>query len=255
MNQPLPARNESGAWPPLETNEQLRVYAQPDIEHVLKEVSEKGAVVTAYFERGREFALTSIVGLSLEARTMFFEPGPDEDINRRWLSSASMLFMTNQGEVRIKFAGRSIAEVSYRGERTFRVPMPPFLVRLQRREYFRIATSMMDPIICHIPVRGHEQDAQAVIMDISVGGVALMDNHVDLEFEPGSVYPRCWIDLPLLGIVRTGLEVCNFSEVNLRNGLVARRAGCRFVDLSRAAENLVQRYIMSLELKKEMRAK
>lgn len=248
-------RNENTPWPPLETSEQLRVHSQPEIEHVLKEVSEKGAVVTAYFDRGREFALTSIVGLSLDAHALFFDPGPDERVNRRWLASAAMLFITSQGQVKIKFAGHGVEEVLYRGSRAFRVPLPAFLVRLQRREFFRIATSLVNPIFCHIPHASDGREAQAMVLDISVGGVALLDNQLELEFEPGNVYPNCRIDLPSFGLVNTGLEICNFSEVNLKNGLVARRAGCRFMDLGRAAENQVQRYIMSLELKKGLRAK
>lgn len=255
MSLPQSTRNDDTPWPPLETSEQLRVNSQPEIEHVLKEVSEKGAVVTAYFNRGSEFALTSVVGLSLDAQALFLDPGPDEKANRRWLASASMLFITNQAQVKIKFAAYAIDEVLYRGYRAFRVPLPGFLVRLQRREFFRIATSLANPIVCHIPIANADREAQAVVLDISVGGVALLDNQLELDFEPGNVYPDCRLDLPGLGLVKTGLEICNFSEVNLRNGLVARRAGCRFMDLGRAAENQVQRYIMSLELKKELRAK
>ncbi len=248
-------RNESGAWPPLETDETLRVYAQPEIEHVLKEVGDRSAVVTAYFENGREFALTSIVGFSSDRGALFLDPGPDEAANRRWLAAGTTLLVTNQGQVKIKFVAREVNEVMFRGERSFRIPMPEFLVRLQRRQFFRIATSLSDPIRCLIPVPETGQDAPAMVLDVSVGGVALLDNQLDLDFEPGNVYENCRLELGTLGLITVGLEVRNFSEVNLRNGLVARRAGCKFLNLSRAAENQVQRYIMNLELKKNLRAR
>jgi flagellar brake protein len=255
LSSPQTAHKEPAPWPALETDEDLRVYAKPEIEHVLKDVSDKGVVVTAFFNRGQEFALTSIVDILPAAGVMFLDPGPDEAANRRWLAATDTLFLTNQAQVKIKFVARGIDEVSFRGERAFRVPMPPFLVRLQRREYFRIATSLVNPIICQVPVKATGEDARVVVLDISIGGIALLDNQLDLDLEPGNVYENCRIDLPQLGVVRTAIEVRNFSEVNLRNGLVARRAGCRFLDLSRAAENQVQRYIMSLELKKDFRSR
>jgi len=51
-----------------------------------------------------------------------------------------------------------------------------------------------------------------------------------------------------------GLEVRNVAETKkVVKGKVTRRAGCKFLNLSRVAESVIQRYIMSVEMAQDMR--
>ena len=98
------------------------------------------------------------------------------------------------------------------------------------------------------------QEITAALVDISVGGVCLIDIHHALDLKVGTTYDNCYIDLPGHGTVDTGLEVRNVADTKkVIDGKVARRAGCRFLNLSRAAESAIQRYIMSLEMARDMR--
>lgn len=219
-----------------------------EIAFALKSIMEKGALVTAYFRGGTEFALTSIVAVLPDKRQILVDPGPTESVNSKWLQADDMLFITAQGQIKIKFTASRVEETQMHGRRAFRVPMPEFLVRLQRREYFRITTSLLRPIVCTVPVTGITRDAEAVVADLSCGGAALIDNHHALDFEIGNVYSGCRLVLTPEEKLNLTIEVRNLSEMTLRNGLSCWRAGCRFVDLSPAAQGLLQRFIMNAEL-------
>jgi hypothetical protein len=77
--------------------------------------------------------------------------------------------------------------------------------------------------------------------------VALIDQHHSLDLEPGNSYESCHLTLPDVGVIVTGIKVCNTFEVTLRNGLACKRSGCKFVGMSESERGRVQRYITRLE--------
>ena len=91
------------------------------------------------------------------------------------------------------------------------------------------------------------------MLDISIGGVALMDNHGAPGFQIGDIFENCRIGLPEIGTLTVSLGVRNSFDTPLKNGLSFRRCGCRFLDISAATETLVQRYIMHLERSRNFR--
>lgn len=254
MSAPLRDNRAVRSWPSLEADIALRVSSAAEIQHILRKIMDRAAVVAAYYRNGKEFSLSTIIGVSAETNELFLEPGPDELANKRMLESNKLLFVTHEGQVKIKFIAERISEVEMMGVRAYRIAIPEFLVRLQRREFFRIPTSIVNPVLCSFRL-GHGQETTAVLSDISVGGVALLDNRQTLDFKQGNRYEHCYIDLPGQGMFEMGLEVRNVAETRkVKNGVITRRAGCKFLNLSRNAENIVQRYIMSLEMSQDMRS-
>lgn len=214
---------------------------------------DRAAVVAAYFSAGNECCLSTIMGISGETNELFLEPGPDELVNKRLLEANKILLVTHERQVKIKFTADRIAEDEFQGLPAYRIPAPDYLIRLQRREFFRIRTSVANPVLCCFKLEdGHE--TTAVLADISVGGVALVDNLHTLDFKPGDRYDHCYIELPGHGTLEMGLEIRNAGETKaVKNGKFTRRAGCKFLNLSRTAESVVQRFIMSLEMSQDLR--
>ncbi len=240
-------------WPPLETDESLRVYARTEIFYILKKIMDRATVVSVQFNSGKESLLTTITRVSEPSNELFLEPGPDKEINERLLRARDVLLTSHEGQVKIKFTAENIDEAEYLGVRAFRTTLPEFLIRLQRRQFFRIPTSVVNPVFCCFRL-DDGQETTAVLVDISVGGVCLIDIHHTLDFKVGATYDSCYIDLPGHGTVDMGLQVRNVADTRkVIDGKVARRAGCRFVNLSRPGESAIQRYIMSLEMARDMR--
>jgi flagellar brake protein len=236
-------------------DERFTVREPAEIAFVLKKVMQNSQLVTAYLDGSADFALTSVLAVRPEAGDVILDRSPDSGAFKRLLAARKVLLVTSHDQVKVKFSTRDIREVLYQGRPAARIPMPNWLVRIQRREHYRIATPITKPLICTIPLadRGPGVQAETIVLDISVGGLALMDNHDALGFKLGEIYENCRVGLPEVGTLTVSLEVRNAFDTPLKNGLSFRRCGCRFLNLG-TAENLVQRYILHLERERNFRS-
>ena len=225
------------------------IHSRTEIAFLLHGIMKHNALITVYFNGGREFILTSIVGFDPANNGLLLDLGPDEDLNKRLVESKHLLITTTHERVKVKFSGTQAIRINYKGHAAFRVGMPQNLIRMQRREYYRIATSIVHPLKCRImlPIDGVDGMAEVTVLDISCGGVALIDQHHSVDLEPGNSFAICHLALPDLGIIVAGLKVCNTYEVTLRNGLACKRSGCQFISMQESDRSRVQRYITRLE--------
>lgn len=231
------------------------VQSPAEIAFVLKKAMQNGQLVTAYLDGSDDFALTAIMAVLPETGEVLLDKSPDAAANQRLLTARTVLLITSHDQVRIKFPATGVTEVRYQGRPAFRIALPKWLIRIQRREHYRIATPITQPLICTIPLpqRGRGSQAETIVLDISIGGVALMDNHDALGFNLGDRYELCRIGLPEVGTLTVSVEVRNAFNTPLKNGLSFRRCGCQFLNLNPANESLVQRYIMHLERARNFR--
>jgi c-di-GMP-binding flagellar brake protein YcgR len=88
---------------------------------------------------------------------------------------------------------------------------------------------------------------EITVMDISIGGVALVCTEDSVELKPGRAYLNCEIELPEIGTIIATIEVKNTFEVTDRNGEVKRRAGCVFIKPDGKTTILLQRYVAQMQ--------
>ncbi|MEO8007110.1 MAG: flagellar brake protein [Betaproteobacteria bacterium] len=233
----------------LDDDDRFTVNQTAEIVFVLKQIMQNTQLVTAYLNGGADFALTSVLAVMPDTAEVVLDVSADAAVNKRLLAAEKVLLVTSYDQVRVKFAANDIHEVSYKGRPALRIALPTSLVRIQRRESYRIATPITKPLICTLPLpdRGQGVQAENVVLDISIGGLALMDNHDATGFQIGDVFENCRIGLPEVGTLVISLKVRNSFETPLRNGLSFRRCGCEFLNLAPSRESMVQRYIMFLE--------
>lgn len=248
----LPGRDNQ-----LDDDARYAVSQPAEIVFVLRQIMQNAQLVTAYLDGSADFALTSVLAVLPDTAEVVLDVAPDAAANRRLLAAKRVLLVTSHDQVKVKFATSEVREVRYKGGPALRIPLPGTLVRIQRREHYRIATPITKPLICTLPLpdRGPGAQAETIVLDISIGGVALMDNHDATGFQIGDVFENCRIGLPEVGTLVVTLMVRNSFETPLRNGLSFRRCGCRFLNLPPSSESLVQRYIMYLERSRNFRMK
>lgn len=240
-----------------EDDSRFAVSQPAEIVFVLKKIVQNAQLVTAYLDDGADFALTSLLAVMPDTAEVVLDAAPDAAANKRLLAAKKVLLVTSHDQVKVKFMTTDIREVRYKGRPALRIPLPGSLVRIQRREHYRIATPLMKPLICTLPLadRGPGMQAESIVLDISIGGVALMDNHDATGFQVGEVFENCRIGLPEVGTLAVSLEVRSLFDTPLKNGLNFRRCGCQFLNLAPSTESLVQRYIMFLERSRNFRMK
>ena len=128
--------------------------------------------------------------------------------------------------------------------------MPETLFRLQRREYYRVPTSTLNPLKCFVP-QPDGSELLVNVADISCGGVGLVDPRNTFAPEVGTILGGCRIELPEYGNLHCDLQVRNTFMQRQNDGNQVRRIGCAFIALPVDKNALIQRYIhrVQVELK------
>lgn len=254
----MPDHTEEPPNPDVASVDQSKylIHSRLEIAAILGTLHKAGRMVTAYFGGGSDFILTSIVAVRPGQNTAFVDYGADAAANRRALQAKNITFVAAHERIKIQFVAASLRQARFDGRDVFSMAIPPTLLRLQRREYFRIAAPLARPLACIIaaqaaPVRA---PAEATIIDISCGGIAIIDSSEPADIETGVCFRGCRILLPELGEVTTHILVKNTFEVTLKNGRKHRHAGCEFIDMRERDRALIQRYISRLEREGKDRA-
>jgi c-di-GMP-binding flagellar brake protein YcgR len=130
---------------------------------------------------------------------------------------------------------------------------PEVLLRLQRREYYRLIAPVAHSLICRIPTPDQDSRVEARVIDISGGGLAVLVPPKDMQLSTDDKYMDCRLDLPDFGPVTVTLRVRNIFHVTSRNGTDMVRAGCQFEDLPTPTANAIQRYILRVERDRKAR--
>jgi c-di-GMP-binding flagellar brake protein YcgR len=228
------------------------IHSRVEIAAILGSLRKSGSMVTAYFGGANDFILTSVLAVNPEHGEMVMDYGADAAANQRALQAAKITFVAAHERIKIQFATATPRESQFNGRVAFSMPLPAALLRLQRREYFRITTPLTRPLKCIIALQG--VPAEVTIIDISCGGIAVLDSSDLAESEPGACYRGCRILLPELGEVKADIRVKSGFEVTLRNGVTHKRAGCEFVDMPERERAKIQRYINKIERERRDRS-
>jgi c-di-GMP-binding flagellar brake protein YcgR len=241
----------------VEADETQFILDSPyEIAHVLRDLVRSRALATVHSSKGRETLLTPLLAVDVGAGEIIFDLSASESINRTVLEARKLLFVSAQDKVKIRFTTSPARTVTHEGRVAFAVPIPREMLRLQRREYYRLLVPVANPVKCVIPVddAGSYHYVETRLHDISHGGVALIAQQGSIDLSVGGCYSNCRIALPDTGNVVVTLEVRFRKETTLLNGKSVVRAGCQFVRPSRPALAIVQRYMMNLERARRTRA-
>ena len=237
------------------TNAELGSYeirTRGEIVALLRQIGEKNQLIRLLV-RGADVCVTTILRVHPESDTIILDHAVTDEQNARLLAAGQVMCETSLDNIRIAFTATELRPTVYQGGGALSAAIPPTLVRLQRREFYRMATPVMNPVLAAIALPEDRADALLPLHDIGCGGIALLDARRQLDNTIGKVFRNCKIALPGLGTVTTALEVRYSLDLALLNNKTSRRLGCAFVDLSRADMAQVQRYITRLERERNAR--
>lgn len=236
----------SGSGQPLDLAK-YTLASPVEIAHHIKSIVKNGYMVTVFSNKGKTFILTRLLEVDTKTQTMVFDWGSDPETNQQMLASERNVFVCSPDGVKTQFITGQVHEVSYGGRPAFEVPLPTQVIKLQRREFFRIRTSVGNPLMCIINDYP-EAPLELPVFDISLGGLALwLPDLTTPGFDIGQQYLHCHVDLKPFGSLDSVFEVRHRLPVQLRNGQDAVRVGCSYINLPTQLENLIQRYVGQLE--------
>jgi len=240
--------SHSGSFAPV-NEENFRIYSRIDILYILRKIMRKNMLITFYFDKSNRFILTSILEIDDKTDEIIIDCGNDCELNKLALASKELIFITSLERIKIEFASNQIRAFEFEDRYVFAVKLPKSLIRIQRRNHYRIPTPIIVPIKCIVPIPDQNASVKAEItlIDISCGGIGVIDHHPVISFEPGITYHNCQIDLPEIGRILASIQVKNTYEMTLKNGKTCKRAGCEFINLPLEMEAMIQRYVTMKE--------
>ncbi|MET3130583.1 c-di-GMP-binding flagellar brake protein YcgR [Oxalobacteraceae bacterium GrIS 1.11] len=237
----------------LENWHDFEVESRREIIALLRAIGEKKQLLRMLIHGESDVCVTSI--LDVDADTVILDRSINQEQNQRIVAATGVSFETTLDKIRILFSSERVEECSFDNAPALKIALPPTLIRLQRREYYRMPTPVSNPVRVIIPLPPELGGAATPfpLADISCGGIAILDNKLMLGDAIGKNYPGCRIELPDVGIVNTTLQIRNSLDMTLLNSKLNRRLGCQFIDLPRPMLAHVQRYITRLERERNAR--
>ena len=226
-----------------------QVHSRREILTLLRALEQQRQLITMLVNGSPDAVITSVLGVDEENNALIIDRVSDPAMNQRIVESDSLSFESVLDRIRIMFIVTEAQECSYEDLPALSVPIPDSVIRLQRREYYRVPTPITNPVRCTLPIQ-HELGTETVtltLQNVSGGGVALIDDKKVLDATFGTIYRDCRIHLPGNTVVVTALEVRNCQDVTLPTGKSVRRIGCLFIELPPAMLAAIQRYITKLE--------
>lgn len=227
------------------------LHSRAEILFVLRSMEKKSAMTTVYFDHGNAFFLTTVLHVDDAAGRIVLDYGSDEQVNQKALKTDRLLCTATLDRVKVQFSLTGLTLGKFDSRPAFTAAVPTAMLRLQRREYFRLETPQANPIICRAQANrddGSSFTLNLPLVDISGGGVGLM-TPLDAEMycKIGTLFSNCRMDIPEEGVLQVNLVVRSVFRVRARNGQEHLRIGCEFVNLPGNRMNMIQRYITKVE--------
>ena len=234
-----------------DANERYRVTHKQEILRLLHGIIEARSLAALYWDPHQDPVLSTLLAADPQHGELILERGPDSQGASRMLDRPSVVCATHYEKVHIQFEGLHPRAATHEGIPALRVDFPGELLRMQRREYYRLTTSVIKPVKCLINQDGKFVDT--TVLDISVGGLGILSMAEGSEIKAGDVYHGCRIALPNAGEYAISLQVCTTFELTLKNGKTSLRAGCQFIDLPPSVETEIQRFINRVDRERRSR--
>jgi len=250
-----PSSSEEQRLPPLPESqdpelERFRIRARAEIARVFRDMAKAGELITAYFGNG-QFFLTTLLGVDAESERIFLDYGIDEQLNQRALQADEFKFVGRHYQVRVQFTTAALHKIQLKDGPALTTPFPASILRIQRREFYRLTTPLSARPICRVTLKDGTV-LEAAIVDISLGGIGIIEtsSHDEGLLAPGHILKNTQIELPDQARIQSDIEIRNRYTVPLSNGQLQYHLGCKFLHLEPRMNADIQRYIHRVDLER-----
>lgn len=215
-----------------------------DILGVLRSLATEQRLIHMRAPSGQGSILTTLLRIDSDKRTLIFDGSSDPGLSRQILAAERLYFEASQDGVHVNFKTGPAAACSYDDRPALRLPYPDELVRVQRREAFRVATPAGNPVVCTIPLE--DGPIKLPLEDLSSSGLGALDAANQMTGTIGQVFKGCTLALPGSGPMEVTLRLVHIREFERANKQL-RSLGFAFEGLRGPALARVQRYVSTLE--------
>lgn len=250
--------------PVLETAEQLplsdklallddfRITQPKEIGGVLRQLMKRKDFLTVECSHRPHRIVTRILDVDQNAGFFIYDGSSEQIYNRSLLESEENYFSATQDGVRIQFVSGRPEPHEFEGAFAFRAPLPASLYRMQRREFFRVGTPLLEIYGCTASLPDKRQ-VTFDIFDLSLNGVGLRSKDPTLgALLIGTELSKAVLDCRKMGKLETDLKITYLHNIRGHSDPIYH-FGCRFERFPKSKESDLQRMITKLEMARRER--
>lgn len=227
--------------------ERYQIYSRAEIVAIARELLARRALLSLHFGGDRS-VVTAVLAVNPDFEELVIDApksGRDTDAIVRSPALIAVAFLDH---VKIQFRSMRAEATSFAGAPAIRVRLPDSILRLQRRDFFRVPAPQARPLRLYVPPQSAGGTAAEYrVLDISAGGLCIAIEGTQSAFEPGVTLADCRLDLPGLGTVVAAVQVQHVSRSRSAGGALHTRCGLQFLRLAPGMGTLVQRYINQVQ--------
>lgn len=234
------------------------VLDQPqEIRYYLAQLAKQSELISAYLDDGQQSFLTTLLSIDMDTGDLFFDPPQSPEQSVAAQAARQITLIARLERVKMQFRVAGLFAASHDERPALKAAPPSMLLRLQRREYFRLEPPGGTHIHCGITVENRTTGARShdlPVLDISGGGVSLQAPIGLLDdLEPGSIFRDCRLDIPDECVLQINLQVRKVVEISSARGPHTLRVGCAFVGVPAMRLATIERYITRIERERTAR--
>jgi c-di-GMP-binding flagellar brake protein YcgR len=230
-----------------EEDERYLLTGRTEIVFALRELIQRGEMVTVSFNQGADLILTTLLMVDPAHDTLIFDWGGSEAANRKLLHSRRSIFIAKPDGIKMQFPAEEIREATFGDQKAFVADIPRRVARLQRRESFRVLTPRGHPLLASVSVEAESDPLILPLHDLSVAGLGFTQTAKAEPFEPGRHLADLRLELPEHGEVACNADVRHVTVTDSSAATRVHRIGLRFDGLPHLMQARIQRYTASVE--------
>ena len=224
--------------------ERFMLLGRMEILALLQDLLHRREPLSVEFNRGRDGVLTQL--LNVRSEGFVFDRSPDEAVNQRLLACEKVVFRARPDGVPVHFFGAAPQRVSWDGGEALWLPLPDRVVRMQRREAYRVTAPVAKPLVVAVKTATGESFRQP-LHDLSVEGFGLSIPGETPFPAPGTALPVISIHLPDQQWLELKGEVRHLTAVGNTAGKPRWRAGIALRTVDRSSDASLQRLVIRLD--------
>ena len=223
------------------------IESKAEILGLLRALREERSQIVLHFSDNRYIA-SRVLEVWQQKDRVAFDFGPDAAANEALLAAGHAVAETCLRQVSIQFELNGLRRIELSDGPALETAVPDCMLRLQRREAFRVPTPTLRPITLFVPAQDHcPRDVHMRVIDISSGGIGTVCDTSVFEPQSGTVLDNCQLALPEVGLVIADIEIRHVDITTDALNRTQAQCGMRFLTLSPQMSAFVQRFVMKLE--------
>lgn len=224
--------------------EEFSLSAVPTLRKLINTIEEDEHELYVYLQSDHTQFVTEILNIDWTSGLMWLGTPYEKSLSANCNASTAYVMVSFPDGVKVQFAGLGILQSQYQGADALRIAIPKSIVRLQRRNYFRVMADeeLNSQVKLEIPLN----DSPVGLIDISLAGCGLSVQATGTPHQSGEIIKDVRLTLPDGGgSMLVELVVRNIKHMVDNPAII--QLGCEMKTLERGAERRLQRFLLATE--------